>query len=278
MIVQRFFDGVGLAVEVAGLKPHVDAGRLALDRQHGGTRHGRGERLRSPHAAEPAGQNPAPGEIAAVVAAADFDEGLVGALNDPLAADIDPGPGGHLAVHHQPDLIERVEMVPVRPARHEVGIGDQHARSVLVGAEHAHRLAGLDQQRFIVAQGLQAVHDAVEGLPVAGGPADPAIDDQRFRLLRHLRVEVVHQHPQRRFGQPAFRAEGRSARAADLAGIVETGGWGRRRRGHGGWSLVKTGSALVAQKLRRWSIGFSTARSCSALAGSKLQGGASSVR
>ena len=28
-------------------------------------------------------------------------EGLVGALNDALGADIDPRPGGHLAVHHQ---------------------------------------------------------------------------------------------------------------------------------------------------------------------------------
>jgi len=38
------------------------------------------------------------------------------------------------------------------------------------------------------------------------------------------------------------------------------------------------GQARVAQKLRRWSIGFSTARSWSALAGSRLQGGASAVR
>ncbi len=28
-------------------------------------------------------------------------EGLIGALNDALRADIDPGPGGHLAVHGQ---------------------------------------------------------------------------------------------------------------------------------------------------------------------------------
>ena len=84
-----------------------------------------------------------------------FDEGLVGALHDALAADVDPGAGGHLAVHHQALGIELVEMLPGRPVRHQVGVGEQHARRVLVGLEHADRLAGLDQQRLVVVQPLQ---------------------------------------------------------------------------------------------------------------------------
>ncbi len=71
-----------------------------------------------------------PGEVAAIVLAAHLDEGLVGALHDALRADVDPGAGRHLAVHHQPLAIELVEVLPGRPVRHEVGVGDQHARRV----------------------------------------------------------------------------------------------------------------------------------------------------
>ena len=45
-----------------------------------------------------------------------------------------------------------------------------------------------------------------------------------MRLLRHLRVEVVHQHAQRRFGQPALGRELGAAGGANDAGIVEAGG------------------------------------------------------
>jgi hypothetical protein len=99
--VQRLVERVGAAVEIAGAQPPLDAARLAFDGQHRGAGHGRGERLGAAHAAEAAGQDPAALEVAAIVPPADLDEGLVGALHDALAADIDPGAGGHLAVHHE---------------------------------------------------------------------------------------------------------------------------------------------------------------------------------
>ena len=49
-----------------------------------GAGHGRGQRLRAAHAAEARGQDPAAREVAAIVLAADLDEGLVGALHDAL--------------------------------------------------------------------------------------------------------------------------------------------------------------------------------------------------
>ena len=111
-----------------------------------------------------------PPEVAAIVLAADLDEGLVGALHDALRADVDPRAGRHLAVHHQALAIELVEMVPGRPVRHEVGVGDQHARRVGMGAEHADRLAGLHQQRLVVLERLQRRDDAVETRPSRARP------------------------------------------------------------------------------------------------------------
>jgi hypothetical protein len=76
---------------------------------------------------------------------AELDEGLVGALNNALGADVDPGAGRHLAEHHQAFAVEQVKMFPVCPMRYEIGVGDQDARRVGMGAEHADRLARLHQ-------------------------------------------------------------------------------------------------------------------------------------
>ncbi len=145
-----------LPVEVARRKPHLDPARLAFDRQHRRAGHRRGERLRAAHAAEPRGQDPLVGELAAAMLAPGLGERLVGALHDALAADVDPRAGGHLAEHHEALAVELVEVLPRRPFRHEVGVRDQHARRVGVRLEHADRLARLDQQRLVVARGRRS--------------------------------------------------------------------------------------------------------------------------
>jgi hypothetical protein len=136
------------------------------------------------------------------VLAAELDEGLVGTLHDALAADIDPRARGHLAEHHQALAIEFVEMLPGRPVRHQVGIGQQHPRRILVRSENPHRLARLDQQRLIGLEQFERGDDRLIALPIARRLADTAVDHQILRPLRYVWIEVVHQHAQRRFGQP----------------------------------------------------------------------------
>ena len=220
---QRLVERLGLRVEIARLQPHLDAARLALDRQHRGARHHGRQRLRAAHAAEARGENPLAGEAAAVVAPPHLHERLVGALHDALAADVDPRAGRHLAVHHQALAIELVEVRQRRPVRHDVGVGDQHARRVGVRAEHADRLARLHQQRLVAVELAQGCDDAVEALPVARGAADAAVDDELARLLGHFGIEVVHEHAQRRFGQPALGGDAPCRGGADAAGIVDAG-------------------------------------------------------
>ena len=126
--------------------------------------------------------------------AAHFHEGFVGALHDALAADINPGTGGHLPVHHQAQAIEFGEMLPIGPVRHQVAVGDQHARRVFMRGKHAHRLARLHQQSLVVAQIGQRFDDAVKTVPVARGAANAAIHHQFLGPLGNIRVQVVHQH------------------------------------------------------------------------------------
>ena len=213
---QRLVERVGAHVEVARVESLLDALGPAFDGQHRRTRHGGRERLCTAHAAEPGGEDPAPAEVAAVVLASHLDEGLVGALHDALAADVDPRAGRHLPVHHQALAVELVEVVPGGPAADEVRVRDQHARCVGVRAEHPDGLAGLHQQRLVVAQRAQRTQDAVVAVPVARGAADAAVDDEIVGPLGDLGVEVVHQHAQRRLGEPAAGAQGRAARGADV--------------------------------------------------------------
>ena len=124
------------------------------------------------------GQDPAAFGLAVEVLVRHREEGLVGALHDALGADVDPGASGHLAVHHQTLFIELVEVLPVGPVGHQVGVGDEHPRRILVGLEHPDRLAGLHQQGLIVLEPGQHLDDLVALGPVAGGAADAAVHHQ----------------------------------------------------------------------------------------------------
>src|SRR5579863_1791478 len=76
----------------------------------------------------------------------------------------------------------------------EIGIGNQHAGRMLVSFEDPYRLAGLDEQSFVIVEALQRRDDGVVGLPTAGGAASPAIDDEVAGALGDFFVEIIHQH------------------------------------------------------------------------------------
>src|SRR5688572_28770264 len=128
----------------------MNAARIDLDAEERGAVHGRGERLSPAQAAEAGADDEAPREAAAEVLVRAGGERLVRALQDALAADVDPRAGGHLAVHGQAEHFETAELIPGRPARDEVRIGDQDARRFVVRSYDADGFAALDEERFVV--------------------------------------------------------------------------------------------------------------------------------
>ncbi|MCY1434669.1 hypothetical protein D9M71_507350 [compost metagenome] len=213
---QRVVQVSGLLVDVTAAQAKIDAALLAFDIQRAGAGQGCGQWLGTAHATQARGQNPLAREVAVVVLATGLDEGFIGALDDALAADVDPAAGGHLAVHGQALGVQFVEVFPGGPVRYQVGVGDQYARGVAVGLEHADRLAGLHQQGLVVVQVGQAFDDLVVAFPVTCSATDTTVNHQFFRVLGDFRVEVVHQHAQRRFGQPAFGSERVTAGGTDF--------------------------------------------------------------
>ena len=198
---------VGLHVEVAVLDAALDPALVDVDADRDAVVHRHGERLGAAHAAEAGGQRDGAGQGAVEPLVGDRGEGLEGALEDALGADVDPRAGGHLAVHRQAEVLEPAELLPVGPVADQVGVGDQHARRPLVGAHDADRLAALHEHRLVVGEGGQGAHQGVVRLPVARGLAGAAVHHQLGGVLGVLRVEVVHQHPQRRLGLPRARGQ-----------------------------------------------------------------------
>ena len=156
----------------------VDARLVDVDADRDTVVHRHRQRLRAAHAAEPGGQRDRAGERAPALGVptggrelvGHGGEGLEGALEDPLGADVDPRAGGHLAVHRQPELLEPPELLPVGPVADQVGVGDQHARRPLVGPEDTDRLAALDEHRLVVGRAWSACGRARRRTPSCARP------------------------------------------------------------------------------------------------------------
>ncbi len=110
-----------------------------------------------------------------------------------------------------------------------------------MGSKDPHRFAALYQQSFVVLQAPESVHDGVVALPVSGGLAPAPIDDEFFRRLRHVGVQIVHQHSQGGFLVPALAGKGRSNRSPD----------GLRRGAGGGHDDSKDGAGVSRNLSRR---------------------------
>jgi hypothetical protein len=202
-------------VAVAGLQALLDALRVYFDAQAGRAGHTGRKRLRSAHSAHAAGEQEPAGERSGEMLAAGGGERFVGALQNALRADIDPTAGGHLAVHDEAELLEFAEVVPIRPVPDDIRVRDEHAGRVVVRAEYADGLAGLNEKRLVVSQVLQFAHDGMERGPVPSGFACAAVDHQVLRALAHLGVEVVHQHADGRFLAPSLGAQLGAARSSN---------------------------------------------------------------
>ncbi len=228
---QGFIQRVGALVEIFRAQAEVDAGWIALDGEATGARENGRERLCAAHPAEAAGQDPFAAQVAVVVLATGFGERFIGALDDALGANVDPRTGCHLAIHHETLAIELIEMVPIGPVRYEVGVGNQNARGIGVGAEHADGFSRLHEQGVVVIQRSEFGDDAVKVVPGARRAPDAAVDNQFVRAFGDVGVQVVHEHAHRRFGQPALGRDVGSGRREDVACVVT---WIGHRAASGG--------------------------------------------
>ena len=127
-----------------------------------------GERLGATHTTATTGQGQGTSQSIVKALGGHRRESFVGALQNALGGDVNPGASGHLAVHHQAFVVELAEVLPVRPVAHQVGVRDQHAWRPFVSAQHADWFTGLHQQGLIGFEILEDVNNGVERFPVTG--------------------------------------------------------------------------------------------------------------
>ena len=131
-----------------------------------------------------------------------------------MRPDVDPGSGRHLAVHGEPLRFQEPELVPGRPRGDQERVRKDHTRRVRMRLRDPDRFPRLNEQGLVVLQGAKRADDRVVRLPVPRRLAGAAVDHEVLRPFRDVGIEVVHQHPQRRFLVPALARPVRSARGA----------------------------------------------------------------
>src|SRR5207244_9576517 len=128
--------------------------------------------------------------------------------------------GRHLSVHHQAFALQLAEMLPRRPATDEIAVGDENTRRAGVRSKHSDRFAALHEQRLVVAEIPELAHDCVEAIPVARCFPRSTVYDEIRRSLGDIRIEIVHQQPERRFLLPALAGDVGPARRAHRSALA----------------------------------------------------------
>ena len=196
--------GVDLHIHVVLGDAAVDDALVSVGQDDHGAVHLAGPGLVAAHAAGTSGQEDLAVHI--VVPALlqdDGGQGLEGTLDNALGADVLPRSGGVLGEDGQVLVLQVIEPLP--GGLHDVGGGHHNTGGQVVGLEHGHGHAGLDDQSLVVLQVLQRLDDGVVRLPVTGALAVAAVDDQQLGDLGVL--HVVLQHAENGLLLPALAAQ-----------------------------------------------------------------------
>jgi len=135
------FEIVGDDVHVADIQAFLRALRVHLNDQSNAFIHGDCHWLGAAHTPQTSGEHKLAFKRGPALLVGERAKRFVGALQDALAADVNPGTGGHLTVHDQALGCQFVEVSLSCPVGHQVGVCDQHPGRVGVRAEDAHGLA-----------------------------------------------------------------------------------------------------------------------------------------
>src|SRR5699024_7869101 len=93
----------------------LKAGFIHVHNKHRASIEGYSQWLRTSHAAAAARQSQRSRQGIIKTFAGNSTEGFISALQDTLGRNVNPRAGRHLAVHHQPFVLELAEVLPVCP-------------------------------------------------------------------------------------------------------------------------------------------------------------------
>ena len=115
-------------------------------------------------------------------------------MDDALGADVHPAAGGHLTVVGNAERGSAVEVLLVIEGTDHQAVGDDDARSHLVGVEEAQRMTGHDDEGLLIGQLLEVLLDQTVLHPVLADLAGLTVGDELIGIESDVEVEVVVDH------------------------------------------------------------------------------------
>src|SRR6266550_5698670 len=110
------------------------------------------------------------------------------ALHNPLTADVDPGPGGHLSVHGEAHALEPIELRVVVPLSDEIRIRNQDAWCFVVCPEFSHGLSRLHKKGLVIFEIAQGSDNRIESFPAPRGATRSAVNDEPVRRFGYIGI------------------------------------------------------------------------------------------
>ena len=107
-------------IYILSVETLLDAVWIAFDDQSDTTIHSDGQGLCAAHATTSAGEHEPSSQVFPASLTGGGGQRLIGTLQNALSSDVDPGTGGHLAIHDQSLVFQFVKFIPGGPVR------DQH--------------------------------------------------------------------------------------------------------------------------------------------------------
>ena len=115
-------------------------------------------------------------------------------MHDALRSDVHPAARGHLTVVRDAHRGGAVKLLGLVKETHHQTVREDDARRVLVRAEDAERVTGLDDERLGVRELFQILLDQAVLHPVLADLAGLAVGHQLVGVQRHVEVQVVVDH------------------------------------------------------------------------------------
>ena len=103
-------------------------------------------------------------------------------------------------------------------------VSNQDTGRFLMRPKNSDGLTALNQEGLVVLEAAESLDDLGVAFPIAGRFPRPPVDNQLRGVLGYVRIEVVHQHPERCFLVPALAGQGGSGRSSDDVGR-DLDGW-----------------------------------------------------
>ena len=154
--------------------------------------------LGAAHPAKPGGDKKMAPEVSvfgnAELQAAGVEQGVEGAVDDPLRPDIHPSPGGHLAVIGHAHLGGNFPVALVVEKTHHEPVGDNRPGSTGVRGKEAQGMTRDNHESLLLGERLQVFFDQAVLQPVLADAAGFTVGDQFIGVQGHLEIEIVVDH------------------------------------------------------------------------------------